>query len=68
MINVNNKEHYPCEEIKIKEDMKNKITLEIKLEEIKSINNISHIFENCTSFLSLPDISKWNTEKITNMS
>ena len=28
---------------------------------------MSCIFANCTSLKSLPDLSKWNTENVTNM-
>ena len=34
----------------------------------KNVRYINSIFSNCKSLLSLPDISKWNTEKITDMS
>jgi len=42
--------------------------LEIKLKGILSINNMSGIFSGCSSLLSLPDISNWNTSNITDMS
>ena len=29
---------------------------------------MSFMFSGCKSLLSLPDISKWNTNKVTNMS
>ena len=29
--------------------------------------DINGLFYNCSSLLSLPDISKWNTNKVTNM-
>ena len=29
---------------------------------------MSFMFDNCTSLLSLPDISEWNTKNVTNMS
>jgi surface protein len=29
---------------------------------------MGHIFYGCKSLSSLPDISKWNTNKVTNMS
>jgi len=34
----------------------------------KKINNISHMFDNCSNLLSLSDISNFDTSKITNMS
>ena len=33
-----------------------------------TIFNISNIFYECSSLISLPDLSKWNTENVTNMS
>ena len=45
---------------------KNKIkTVKITLYGIKNITNMSHLFSGCKSLLSLPDISKWDTTKIT---
>ena len=41
--------------------------LELKLKNIKKITNLSHMFANCSSLISLPDIYKWETSKITNM-
>ena len=35
---------------------------------IKNVTNISGIFGGCKSLSSLPDISKWNTNNIINMS
>ena len=32
------------------------------------VNDMSYIFSNCESLLSLPNISKWNTNNIINMS
>ena len=29
---------------------------------------MNHMFSSCSSLQSLPDISKWNTEKVTDMS
>ena len=40
----------------------------IKLKGINNIDDISFMFCGCLSLFSLPDISKWNTEKVTNMS
>jgi len=42
--------------------------LEIKLKGIMNITNMSDMFYECSSLLSLPDISKWNTNNVTNMS
>ena len=43
-------------------------TLKIKLKGIKNINNMSYMFNNCSSLLSLPDISNWNTSNVNYMS
>ena len=40
----------------------------VKLAGLNKIEDISHLFEKISSLISLPNISKINTEKITNMS
>ena len=47
-------------------DKKDKDVLEIKLK--GSLNNMNYMFYKCICLLSLPDISKWRTTNITNMS
>ena len=43
-------------------------TLRIKLKGINNIINISYMFERCeSSSISIPDIAKWNTNKIIDM-
>ena len=42
--------------------------LEIKLLGINDITDLSYMFSNCTSLISLPDINKLNTYKFTNLS
>ena len=42
--------------------------LEIKLIGINNIINASHMFWRCKYLKSLPDISKWNTNSVTDMS
>jgi len=42
--------------------------LNIKLKGVDNITNTSEMFNGCSSLLSLPDISKLNTNKVTNMS
>jgi len=42
--------------------------LKIKLSGINEITNMSFIFYECSSLLSIPDISKWNTNNVINMS
>jgi len=39
----------------------------IKLNGIKNITNISFMFHECKSLISIPDISEWNTSNVTNM-
>ena len=42
--------------------------LEIILNGIKNVTNMSSMFCECDSLLELPDISNWNTSIVTNMS
>ena len=42
--------------------------LKIKLKGIDNITNMSDMFNECSSLLSLPDISKWSTNNVTDMS
>ena len=51
----------------LKINKKDKI-LKIKLKEIKLITDISEMFYNCESLITLPDISNWNTNNVTNVS
>ena len=46
----------------------NKDKLEIKLKGNNNIINMSYMFNDCSSLISLPDISKWNTNNVKNMS
>ena len=48
--------------------IQNKDILEIKLIETRTITDMSNIFNDCSSIISLSDISNWNTSKVTNMS
>ena len=41
---------------------------EIKLKGITNVTNMIWLFRGCNSISSLPDISKWNTSNVTNMS
>ena len=60
------KEYELSEYFDISNDIKDE--LKIKLRGINVIINMSCIFYECSSLLSIPDISKWNTSKIINMS
>ena len=68
---IDNKEQEIVEFLAINENMKKKESLEIKLKEIKPITNMSYMFgwDNWPhELISLPDISKWDTNKVNNMS
>ena len=74
--NEENKEGYFKDESKISEDMKNfinisnssfqfwKNNINIKIFENKSFYKM---FYNCSSLITLPDLSKWNTDKVFKM-
>jgi len=51
----------------IKNEKENEI-LHIKLKQIKDINNISYMFNGCSSLIELHDISKLNTSNVTDIS
>ena len=51
---------------KTNEKIKN--NLEIKIKGIENITNMNYMFDRCSSLLSLPDISKWNTCNVIDMS
>ena len=66
----NCKINYDGNEKKIKACIKNKEKIdiiEIKLIVYKEITDMSYMFYACVSLISLPDISKWNTNNVTNM-
>ena len=42
--------------------------LKIKLKGLNNITDLSHIFRECKSLSSLPDIPNLNTNNVTNMS
>ena len=42
--------------------------LEIKIKEIKTITNMSYMFDGCNSLLSLLDNSRWDTKNVSDMS
>ena len=66
---LENKEQEIFEFLYINDTLKEKENeiLEIKLKEIQTITNISFMFSNCLSLISLPDISKWNTQNVIDM-
>ena len=63
---IDEKEYEIAEEYDVIED--NKSNLQIKLNGINNVIDISFMFDECCSLASLADIQKWNTGKITNMS
>ena len=65
---INNKERKICEYLNINENMRKNDKLKIKLKEIKTITDMSYMFCGCSSLISIPDISNWNTSKVENMS
>jgi len=63
---INDKEYEIAEKYYITNYNNN--ILEIKLKVIDNVTNMSYMFNECSSLISLPDISKWNTNNVTNMS
>ena len=63
---IDNKSYKISEKFKI--DNYNKDKIEVKLKGINKIINMSYMFSNCSSLLSLQDISKWNTSNVNDMS
>ena len=62
-------EEYKLEEyFDLKNYKKSKKILEIRLNNFSIITDMSNMFSGCSSLLSLPDINKWEVEKITDMS
>ena len=60
------KEYELQEEFKI--ENKNENTLKIKIKGINNITDMSNMFNECSSLLSLSDTSNWSTNNVTNMS
>ena len=54
------------EKLEIKDYKKGDI-IEIKLNNINKIIDMSDIFNGCSSLISLPDIHKWNTINVLKM-
>ena len=64
---INNKKLDLKEKINIK-DYKNQDILKLKLTNVSKITNMSYILFGCSSFLSSPDISNFDSSNITNIS
>ena len=63
---IDNKE-YELERFCKFENLQNNI-LKIKLKAINIVTDMSDMFDGCSSLISLPDISKWNTNNVECMS
>jgi len=63
---IDNNEYEITEQYNVNNYNNNK--LQIKLKGINNVTNMSHMFYECQSLLSLPDISKWNINNVTDMS
>ena len=59
-------EKYALQEIFDKYDESDQL-LEIKLDGINEIKDMSYIFQGCTALLSFSDLSNWNTVNVNNM-
>ena len=59
---------YNNQEYELTETFNIQDKLEIKLRGINNVTNMSCLFAKCKNLISLPDISKWNTENVINMS
>ena len=51
----------------INDELINKLNIQSKKKIFNNITNMNHMFKGCSSLISLPDISKWDTKNITNM-
>ena len=64
---INGEEKELCSILDLNNITINSNKLEIKLKGIQKITNISYMFSDCSSLISLPNISKLNTRNIINM-
>ena len=65
---IDNKKYEIAEYFNIEKYKNNNNKLKIILKGIDNIKNMSNMFDGCSSLSLLPDISKWNTNNVTNMS
>ena len=63
---IDNEEYEITEKYNVKSNNNNK--LKVKLKGINNVTNMSYMFNGCSSLLSLPDISKWNTSNVNDIS
>ena len=52
----------------IEKKYNHKDIISIKLKGLNNITDMSFMFDECKSLISLPDISKWNISKVTSIS
>ena len=65
---IEGKKQKLCSEIIVDYEQCKYKELEIRIIENKPIINMSYMFCNCNSLLSLPDLSYWDVKNVTNMS
>ena len=65
---IDNNEYEIAEEYNIENYKNNNNKLKIILKRIDNVTNLSGMFYECSSLSSLHDISKLNTNNVTNMS
>ena len=64
---LNNKIFNLISHLNLKKMKNKKKFIEIKLRGIKSIRSAIRMFSNCSLLIKIPDISKWNTNKVNNL-
>ena len=67
-IKYEDKEYELMENFELKNINNPKDNIEIILQGINNITNMSYMFSKCSSLISLPDISEWDTSNVTVMS
>jgi surface protein len=65
---INNEKRDICSYIENYQNYIIKDRLEIKLIGIENIIDSSYMFSGCVSLISLPDLSKWDTHNVSDMS
>ena len=63
----NGKEYELQEKFDIKNIGKDTLEIEIPLNNIKNITNMSYMFYSCQNLIYLPNINLWNKSNVTNM-
>ena len=64
---INGEKHDLSNFLYLNENLKSKDRLEIKLIKTKPIVDMSYMFSDCETLITLLDISKWDTKKVKNM-